>query len=194
MNTNSDSKDSWPKTAAGTVAWEVVFEDPDNGLLSLIGQAPSPRALRESAILIIEKLYTRKDDPAEVERFTREMSELIPDDLAANNLTGIINAVTGLLRQIKDFRIKKAAEHEEMLALSEGNEGSDRRARDRSPGIRLASAKVQKSKRPYLLGLLGAGAVAAVLALFIFADSGRPPPKDERTIRAYPLNAHTHNM
>ena len=119
MNAISAMNQSWPKTDAGTVDWEFVFENPDAGLLALVCQAASPAALRECAIFIIAKLYARKDDPAEVERFTKEISALIPDDLAADDIGNINAVVVSLLRRIKDYRIQKAAEHEAMLAEAE---------------------------------------------------------------------------
>jgi hypothetical protein len=162
MNGNPAQDQSWPKTAAGTADWEVVFEDPDTGLLALVGQASSPAALRECAILIIARLYARKDDPEEVARFTWEISVLIPDHLGSEDLAGITQAVTILLRKIKDFRIQKAAEHEAALAAAEGDAGGapalgeatqsgrDRRKSDSLAAIRLPAAETKKSKRPLI--------------------------------------------
>lgn len=105
MDSKTDT--DWPEASDGSVDWETVFEDSSVGLLPLIAEARTPRALRESAILVIKKLYSRDDDPAEVERFIRELSELVPDDLPVNNLSDISDVVTGLLRQIKRYRIRK---------------------------------------------------------------------------------------
>ncbi|NQV56417.1 MAG: hypothetical protein HQ503_11210 [Rhodospirillales bacterium] len=186
MNKSPDADHAWPKTAGGTVDWEVVFEDPENGLLSLIAQASSPTALRECAILIIEKLYTRKDDPPEIERFIREISELIPNDLPPSNLPEISDAVTGLLRQIKDQKINIAAKFEENKSdHAPGGEpqitGKNRRISDRPPDIKLPSRKAKKSKQLYLYAALGLSAAVVGLITIIFTDSHFRPPKENQT-------------
>lgn len=193
MIANSATEHSWPKTAAGTVDWEYVFEDPGTGLLGLVGQAASPAALRECAILIIAKLYARKDDPAEVERFTKEISALIPDDMAADNLAEINTVVIGLLRQIKDSRIQKAAEHEAMRAAAETEEGAGRRAGDNAKSGRStgkdrrkpdpmttsppSSARAKKPNRNVLYAALTAAAVAVVIT-FVVLEILEPPPEE----------------
>jgi len=194
MIANSATEHSWPKTAAGTVDWEYVFEDPGTGLLGLVGQAASPAALRECAILIIAKLYARKDDPAEVERFTKEISALIPDDMAADNLAEINTVVIGLLRQIKDSRIQKAAEHEAMRAAAETEEGAGRRAGDNAKSGRStgkdrrkpdpvttsppSSARANKPNRNVLYAALTAAAAVAVVITFVVLEILEPPPEE----------------
>lgn len=189
MNANSAKDQSWPKTAAGTVDWEFVFENPDTGLLALVGQAASPAALRDCAIFIIDKLYARKDDPEEVVRFTKEISALIPDDLAADNLGDISAVVVTLLRRIKDFRIQKAAEHEAMLAAAEndgpeaapGEGGHAKRSTDRPKADPLKSTVLpsERAKKPnrnmFYAAVIG-GLAAAGVILFVVLKILEPPP------------------
>ncbi|MBF0167029.1 MAG: hypothetical protein HQL45_05305 [Alphaproteobacteria bacterium] len=104
------NRSGWAKTPEETVDWEQVFEAPENGLIALLSKAHSPQALRQITMLIIQQLYIRKDDPAEVARFTKELGTLIPDDLPAVSLPHIVVAVTDILRNIKNYRINKAAE------------------------------------------------------------------------------------
>jgi len=178
---------SWPKTATGTVDWEFVFENPDTGLLALVGQAASPAALRECAIFIIAKLYARKDDPAEVERFTKEISALIPDNMAADDLGNISAVVVALLRRIKDYRIQKAAEHETMLAAENeapapapGEGAHAKRSTDRSKadplksGV-LPSTRAKKTNRNMLYAAVIGGLAAAGVILFVVLKVLEPP-------------------
>ncbi len=52
-------KTTWPKTKAGTIDWEVVFENSETGLIPLISGAGSASALRDSALAVVKLLYTR---------------------------------------------------------------------------------------------------------------------------------------
>jgi len=98
-------KAAWPKTPDGTTDWEVVFEDPQAGLISLLSQAQSVDSLKMGATVVIEKLFTRKNDAdartvliAKLEGIAATGAPL--EDMAAR--------VAVLLRTIKDERIEKA--------------------------------------------------------------------------------------
>lgn len=193
MNANSAMDQSWPKTAAGTVDWEFVFENPETGLLALVGQAASPAALRECAIFIIAKLYSRKDDPEEVASFTKEITALIPDDLATDNLSDIIAVVVIMLRRIKEYRTQKATDHEDMLAAAEkdgakdapGKGGRTKRSTDRSKQDPLAAGPLpsERAKKPdrnmFFAALIG-GLAAAGVTLFVVLKILEPPPEETR--------------
>jgi len=171
---------SWPKKPAGTVDWDFVFEDETYGLLPLIAEAQTPKALRQSALLIIEKLYTRKEDPAEADRFCKEITDLIPDDLPTGNLPDIITAVTALLRQIKEYRITKAAEFEGKLASSETGEApptGNRRETDKPIRKAIPKAGSKKSNRAYVYGGLAAGVAVIGIAVFHFSGGDAAPVK-----------------
>lgn len=117
-------KARWPKMPGGTIDWEKVFEDGESGLIPLIMQAQSASALRESTIVVITQLYTRKDDPPEVERFVGQLTAMIPDAVPAQHLPRIAEAVVGILRQIKADRIRKALEFEAAKAAAESKTAS----------------------------------------------------------------------
>lgn len=184
-------KSSWPKTPGGTIDWEEVFEAPDTGLIALIHQAPSVTTLRTGTIAIIEQLFTRKDDPPEVARFTAELNKMLPDDLPAEALPRIVETVTAILRRIKDERVRKAAEYEKAKAEEKDKPKSkskpaDRRAADRGKG--------KKKKKPALpigliagiaLGILGVGLVAWLLFGGKGGDTEAGDGQDpEKTIQA----------
>ncbi len=108
----SAPKADWPKTPSGAVDWEKAFEDPKTGLIPLILQARSPAALRECTIAVVTRLYIRKDDPSEVERFVSQLKEMIPDQVPPKQLSRVADTMVGILRQIKADRIRKVLESE----------------------------------------------------------------------------------
>lgn len=162
---------TWPKTPGGTVDWDKVFEDGEDGLIPLITSAKSAQALRESTILVIKMLYARKDDPPEVERFVAEVTSLIPDHLPESALPKIVEAVTGILRTIKDERVRKAAEYEKQKAAEKEAEKQgkkppppkDRRSAKPPPGV--------DKQKIVVYGGLGLGALIAVVAAYFIITS-----------------------
>ncbi len=111
---------NWPKTPDGVTDWQVVFEDGQSGLIGLVTQARSTDALSQSTAVLIEKLFTRKNDAAEVARYMKQLDAII-----AAELDGTKASITGLLRQIKQDRIKKADRY---VAGKKGKTDADRRA------------------------------------------------------------------
>lgn len=174
------NKENWPKTPGGTTDWEAVFEDAETGLIPLIAQAQSASALRECVIVVIQKLFTRKSDPPEVERFIAEITRLIPEETKTENLALVSEAVTGILRSIKEDRRKKAAEFERHKDLV-----PDRDKRDL--GKKFGSAPI-KTTLKILGGLVGTGLVGvAAVALYFYVFSDRKAPAPEKEIPRYVL-------
>jgi hypothetical protein len=102
----------WPKTATGNIDWETLFEDPETGLVPYIEAATMPMTLRLNAVQVIQSLFTRKDDEGEIERLSDEINELIPDDMPENRFSVIAGAVVQAMREIKNYRIRKAEEYD----------------------------------------------------------------------------------
>lgn len=117
------SKPSFPQTPDGVTDWERVFES-DGGLIALIGQAHSAAALRQCAVLVINQLFTRKQDQLEVARLMQQLDKLISDAPAAGEVGTLSTTIIELLREIKRERIDKAREY---LANKEQEKGTDRR-------------------------------------------------------------------
>ncbi len=165
-------KPETPKTPSTATDWEAAFEDPETGLIALIASARSPAALRKSAAFVIERLCIRMDDPAEIERLTAELNQLIPDDTTEEDLSRIDEAVTTILRRIKEERKRKAAEFD---TDEERARGGDRRHRavQRKPAPRKGS--LPGSALAWGLPL---GAVAAAVAVYVFVSG--PGSKQER--------------
>ncbi|MDD9876018.1 MAG: hypothetical protein OXR84_01105, partial [Magnetovibrio sp.] len=101
-------KPAWPTLADGSTDWEAVFEDPQSGLIPLITQAQTAPALRECAIVVVRQLHTRKKDPDVVAGFVAQLEEMVPDNLPAGALPKVAGAIAGVLRQIKEDRIRRA--------------------------------------------------------------------------------------
>ena len=151
-------KETWPKTEAGTIDWEVVFENPETGLIPLISGAKSAGALRDSALAVIKLLYTHKDDPPEIERFTVELQSLIPDDTPEYFLPRLVEGVTAILRQIKDERIRKTEEYIDQEGLIEAVKKRD---------ARMHTEKAKKKKSRIIVRIAG-GAALAVLGMIVY--------------------------
>lgn len=165
---NAETQD-WPTTPGGITDWEAVFEDPETGLIAVITQARSTDALRECVIVIIKKLFTRKSDPPEVERFIAELTQLIPEGMGDEKLALVSEAVSGILRQIKEDRKTKAAEFEQHKKHSTDGEKRDLAKKRRSRGILFAAG----------MGFVGVAASALILYGF-FTDRTPPPPNQEQ--------------
>ena len=108
----------WPKTPSGAIDWEKAFEDPQAGLIPLILQVRSPAAMRGSMIVVIRRIYTRQDDPSEIERFVAQLTTLIPDHAPLHHLPRVADTMVGILRQIKTDRIQRVLEFESTKAAS----------------------------------------------------------------------------
>jgi len=115
-------KAAWPKTPDGTTDWEMVFEDPQTGFIQLVAQSPSADVLRLTATVVIDKLFTRRGDEAEVARLKNQLDSILNEPgFIVQKQTG----VSELLRQIKDARIEKARVY---IERKRAGAATDRRA------------------------------------------------------------------
>ncbi len=170
---------SWPKNSSGTIDWETVFEAPALGLIPLVQQAHSPAALKKIAVVVIEKLYTRKDDPPKVELFLTQLNELIPDDLPADSLSRVSDAVVGVMRQVKEERIRKAVEYESSLSEiadepAEEGQKTNRRSPEKQPP--KLKPKKQANLTPWVGGVSAIAVAAGLVWFFLIRE---PPPPEE---------------
>lgn len=149
-------KAAWPKTPDGTTDWEVVFEDPTSGFIPLIVQAQSAEALKMSATVIIEKLFTRRNDTDQRELMIARLGELVKEHGADLDVTR--TAVSDLMREIKDERIEKARVYVER---KRAGASIDRRA-----GLWW---KIDKFLEPKVLLPIGALFVLVLSAIVYFA-------------------------
>lgn len=167
-------KTRWPIAHGGTFDWEKVFEDPKEGLIPLILQAHSAAALRECTIAVITQLYTRKDDPSEVERFVAQLNAMIPDEVPPKHLPRIADTVVDILRQIKADRIRKALEFEAAKTAAASAASADvadmakpvenRRSTSEQPKL-TALAKAAAARKKKRIMLIAGGIAAALVVV-----------------------------
>lgn len=171
-------KPDWPKTAAGTVDWEAVFDHPETGLLAQIARAETPQALREQAIAIIQQLFSRKGDEADAAKLTSELSDLIADTMPPDRLALVHYAVTATFREIKTFRQKKAAEYELAKANKAGT--AERRTAGKSPQS-IKQALARKKQRRMMMAIASVVAILGIGAGAFFYLRGplHPPRADQ---------------
>lgn len=98
-------KAAWPKTPDGTTDWEYVFEDSSAGFIPLVAQAQSVEALKMMSTVILEKLFTRKNDADELALHIARLNTIIA---AGGGFEGMLRQVNVLMREVKDERIEKA--------------------------------------------------------------------------------------
>ncbi|MCR4376465.1 MAG: hypothetical protein NUV50_00010 [Rhodospirillales bacterium] len=98
-------KAAWPKTPDGTTDWQYVFEDPTAGFIPLIARAQSTDALKMIATVILQKLFSRKNDVDELHLHLAHLGSIIE---AGGNIEGMAAQINTLMRKVKNERIEKA--------------------------------------------------------------------------------------
>lgn len=192
---SAPDKKSFPKTPDGTVDWETVFEDANDGLIPLLSHAQTPDALRQITIVIIEKLYTRKGDESEVEGFKKQLDRItFEGDNVEEQVRVLRSSVTDLLRTIKKDRISKAQAYiklkkEEEAAAKQGKKRKKRRIKhaDRRSDLRSKSVgAIDNTTKAvlwlfaiFMAGIVLAGGVYFVLELLPKQSRERPRPTIE---------------
>ena len=97
----------------------------------------------------------------EVERFTAELQNLIPDDTPEHFLSRLVEGVSAILRQIKDERIRMAEEHAHHKDFIKDGEKRDARKRAKE-------AKEAKEKKSRIVARIASGAALAVLGMIVY--------------------------
>ena len=167
-----------PKLPSGAVDWERAFEDPKTGFIPLIRQAHSPTALRECMIAVVTRLYIRKDDPSEVERFVAQLQAMIPDQVSPGRFARLADTMVTILRQIKTERIRMASAFESAKApavapaeIADAPKPDEDRRSKFEPTPLVALAKAAVARRLKKIALTAAGIAGAVLVAGIMIDS-----------------------
>ena len=109
MDAHVNDAASRPKKADGTADWETIFEDPESGLVPLVSKAQSKDGLKACASVVINQLFTRKNDASERERLNALLAKLMAKAEASGGLEEARDGVIGMLRAIKQERLLKAA-------------------------------------------------------------------------------------
>ena len=132
---------SWPVTADGVMDWEAVFENPDTGFLPMIALARSPEALKQTTLVIIRTLFSRKNDESNFETYTAQLDEIVPDDAPASEFDAMRAGVIELLRRIKQERQRVAAEYHASEKAAKDDERpiseDEKETGDEDPALRI---------------------------------------------------------
>ena len=83
MEMGDTTKPAFPQTPDGVTDWEKVFEDPDQGLVSVIRTAQTADNLRACMMIVIRQLFTRDDDALQVAQLTRQLDDLLAQSAGA---------------------------------------------------------------------------------------------------------------
>jgi len=100
--------------------WEVIFESPESGVISLVKQAKTIDGLRQCANLIINGLFTRDDDAPIRALYEQSLDDMLPySSPDTPPLDQGVSRIVQLLREIKMYRQTKHEEHELQRAAGE---------------------------------------------------------------------------
>ena len=170
-----EAKLDWPKTPDGTIDWETVFEKPGTGLVPLVSSANNHDLLFKLTANVIQQLFTRKGDQAEVERFLHELTRIITAaEKASSTVESTRTAVIDLLRRIKQGRIDKAAAYVEAKKAEQSATGVAPKQLRRRTARRDDDRKIAVKKRIMLMGVGGSAAavlIAGIVGVLIMMSS-----------------------
>ncbi len=93
--------------------WEVLFEDPENGLIAMIEQAHSLDALEQSTSLALTKLLVHEEERARLEDYLQHLAAIIAPEGEARDVEQVRVDIIALLRQLKEEGKRAAAEQPE---------------------------------------------------------------------------------
>lgn len=158
---NSSAEKAAPDAADAPVVtdWEDVFEHTGHGLIPLVLQARSIEALKKCLLVIVESLFSRDSDAGFRQSYSAKLDDILPSgemriiDGTGGELEIIKKGVVGMLRQIKDFRVQKAAEAmaksaEERKAGAAGRKAEDADDANMLLEMNAAAVKGKAGKKP----------------------------------------------
>jgi len=158
MKMGETNKPAFPQTPDGVTDWEKVFEDPDQGLASVIRTAQTSENLRACMMIVIRQLFTRDNDELQVAQLTRQL-----DDLLAQSGGAVpTDAAIAMLRQIKAQRQELAQAY---LADKKRKKRRKNRRAAGSAGTKNAIYLLFKNPK-YFIGL---GLILTVLLVGVIA-------------------------
>ncbi|PCI39598.1 MAG: hypothetical protein COB46_08465 [Rhodospirillaceae bacterium] len=161
-------KASWPKTPDGTTDWEVVFEDGTIGFIALTCRAHSPEMVEKTAVVIIKKLFTRRNDLDLCQQNIHRTNKIVTDH--KDDLARIHEEIAVLMREIKNERIELARV---FVERKEAGAAIDRRA-----GLWWKAGDIFK---PKIMVPVAGVLVTAVVAIAYFLLQPDQKPVDAYT-------------
>ena len=180
---NSHPNDGKAHTPRSADDWEILFEDPENGLIAMIAQAQSVDALERSTGLASTKLLLHEDESVRLEDYQQKLVAIVaPGDEADDVAQARVEVIT-LLRQLK----------EESKRAAEGDRATPQKPK---PGERQRKSSGPKKRTPLSQGLqfaqvnkigiivLSALALLAIVVLAFYLRSPEMPAREHRAAAA----------
>ncbi len=159
--------------------WEILFEDPENGLIAMIAQAQSLDALERGTHSVLTKLLVHEDERTRLEGYQRKLTAIVTLDGKAGDVVQARAGVISLLRQLKEEG-KWAAKghHEPPQVPRRGKQRRKSRARTKAPAATqgVSFAKINK------IGIivLSAMALLAIAVLALYLQSPEMPARERQ--------------
>ncbi|MDA0998404.1 MAG: hypothetical protein O2944_09390 [Proteobacteria bacterium] len=163
-----------PRKPDGTVDWQVVFEDPEFGLIAAIEKAGSTNTIRFVAAATAKHLYKRKNDAVPRQQFIDEMAVLIAAREADGGLAAVRASVIARFRAEQQQREEKARQY-----VDQKQRGQSLERRGDSFAARISNFLVSAANRRVVLAGLGAVTIsggALAMVWWLLSDPAKTPP------------------
>ena len=122
----------WPALPDGTVDWMTVFQAPRTGLISQIEQSTTSAQLKACFSVIIEALFSRKND-AEIRAVYHQVSEeLFEDEADDSALDAQKTKLRMVMMRLMNDRMQRSRAHAAVKAGS-GSAEDEARLADINP-------------------------------------------------------------
>lgn len=166
--------------------WETLFEDPENGLIAMMGQAHSVDALELSTRSALTKLLVHEDERARLEEYEGRLSAIAAPDGDTRDVEQVRAEIIALLRRLKEDG-KRAAEAHGETPTEPGQGKQTRKPAKKGPPLSQGARFSQINKIGIIVLSILLLLAAAVLAVYL-----RSPemPAPERAAAIKLLLAH----
>lgn len=116
----------WPKLPDGTIDWMTVFQAPGTGLIAQIEQARTSAQLKACFGVIINALFSRKNDVEIREAFLKSSEELFGEEPDDEDLGAFQIKLRMIMMRLMNERIQRSRAH---VAVKAGKGSAEDEAR-----------------------------------------------------------------
>ena len=116
----------WPKLPDGSIDWMTVFQAPDTGLIAQIAQATTSAQLKDCFAVIINALFSRKNDAEIREAFLTTSEELFGNEPADEGLGALQVQLRMIMMRRMNERSQRSRAH---IAVNAGKGSAEDEAR-----------------------------------------------------------------
>lgn len=112
-----------PEAVHGTIDWEAFFEHPSDGVIPLLQQAGSRHTLMQCSVVVVESLFTRRNDCERRDAFLRIVGDIIgPPEATSDTMDRAKSQLAKVFRHIKEDRLARAQAYIERKRTEEAAE------------------------------------------------------------------------